>query len=67
MNKTFKVLTVLTLVPLFCSCSGGGNSSSSTTSSTKSCDHEFNDEIVNPTCTVDGYTKHTCKKMQLFI
>ena len=28
----------------------------------KSCKHEYEDTVVSPTCTAEGYTLHTCKK-----
>ena len=28
----------------------------------KTCEHTYIDEVVAPTCTEDGYTKHTCSK-----
>ena len=28
----------------------------------KPCEHTFTDEVVAPTCTEEGYTKHTCSK-----
>ena len=28
----------------------------------KTCEHTYTDDVVAPTCTEDGYTKHTCTK-----
>ena len=30
----------------------------------KTCEHTFTDEVVAPTCTEEGYTKHTCSLCQ---
>ena len=53
----FAVLCALSMLVVFYACSGQNGSNRVVV-----CDHNYQDTVVQPTCTVAGYTLHKCTK-----
>ena len=66
MNKRLSIFILLSAIIVLCliglSACGTSDIEDYTPQSPTTCSHEYNTQVVNPTCSSQGYTKYTCSK-----